>query len=427
MAAGHGRRRYVWRICHWRTLYAVGTEPGSMDELYAMRYPMEFVRLFCSTATRRAAFVRRQRRAILAAGGHRLWGIALDVLCFAAVCDRADGRLLDHLGSPANPEHIAEVVGLSPEQLGRALRLLSGRAVGFIERAAWRPGGTPPGPDGGGIGRRGPCPADGPERGTGDDPDSGQGAGDAERGQGPGGRGPPGEESPGDAAAGAAEEQEQDQEQEQAEGARLSARGKAAAPQDEEEAAPAEQGRPGAREAEAAASGEGQRRQAEAEAARPTGADPAGQVRATEDPDTGVVELTIGEPRSGADPGGGAAGGPPPAGPALDGDAVAWTIFALLYPTERAKQIGAERGGTNGTPLSLRQFTERETAALRSGWDRLAAAHADEQVAFRLGRQRAAEIGRRRVTPHKTAGAIWCHWIRQHTAKQRATAAGGHH
>ena len=130
--AARTARKYVWRIARWAWLYGVRVEPGSDEAEYATMYAMRFVRLHLP-GTREGNYVEAQRRAIRAAGGFELLGIADELLMLAAR-DRWGGRLVDHLGLPAGPREIAEACRVSVDRIGPALRALSRPGIGFAER-----------------------------------------------------------------------------------------------------------------------------------------------------------------------------------------------------------------------------------------------------------------------------------------------------
>jgi len=115
-----------WRICKWRALYAMETQPGSDAEKYSLMYPMQYVKLWCGQSTAEGIFVDLQLAAIRAAGGLELLGIALQLLRMAACRDRFGGRLVDHLGHVASLREIALEFGVSTRRMQAALKTLSG-------------------------------------------------------------------------------------------------------------------------------------------------------------------------------------------------------------------------------------------------------------------------------------------------------------
>jgi len=390
---------------------------------------MEYVRLFAG-GTRRGQVGYVQRRAIQAAGGNRLVGVADWLLVLAAQRDREGGRLVDHSGLPASLNAIAEFLCESRDETVRALRMLSSRRIAFLERVPWQPIGTPIVPQGPAGAAGSPITADVPrvERASGPDGPTGDGT-HAERATGRDGRAPPGRRETGARAemdegnAGPTPQEEEPEAEE-------SASGRPAAPRETEKSA--EEVQPscaatGAREA----TGQGEPT-ADADADVPTGADPkAGAAGSTNG----------GGPRTGADPEPrGSGNGPDPSAGqpgeqtdetvietpgeyrnvpaiAVEPAQMAALIFERLYPNELARRRAADRYGENHTPVTLAEFRERELGALRGTWNGVVlACRNDLEVCdmYRAALDVAGELAAKRTRPDKSWGAVWTSRVYAH-------------
>jgi len=439
---GGGRRgrrpaeAHVWRIAGWERLYWTSPPIGSDAERWAERFVMEYVRLFAG-GTRRGQVGYVQRRAIQAAGGNRLVGVADWLLVLAAQRDREGGRLVDHSGLPASLNAIAEFLCESRDETVRALRMLSSRRIAFLERVPWQPIGTPIVPQGPAGAAGSPITADVPrvERASGPDGPTGDGT-HAERATGRDGRAPPGRRETGARAemdegnAGPTPQEEEPEAEE-------SASGRPAAPRETEKSA--EEVQPscaatGAREA----TGQGEPT-ADADADVPTGADPkAGAAGSTNG----------GGPRTGADPEPrGSGNGPDPSAgqpvQAIGGGVVetpgefrnvpavairpagmAALLYERLYPDAPARRRAADRAGDNCTAITETEFQARELAALRETWRRVVdRCRNDAQLAelHCWAVDYAQTLGRKRTRPRKTWGAVWTQRLYEHAAKRGLT------
>jgi len=435
-----------WRICKWRPLYAVPTEPGSDAERYALMYPMQYVKLWCGQTTAEGIFVDKQLAAIRAAGGQELLGIATQLLRMAACADRFGGRLVDHLGHPASPTEIAVAVGVNARQMQAALRKLSGPRIAFVEqspceavgtpidaRAAARAAHTPNAADErlrpacGGPGEPGTTPGrqvnrDGRQVG-------GQAPGTArQRGTGveftppvsglPDACGPPRDGASGAGYAdGHADDNPQEQEQEQEKGPEQSAGQESAAP----------------KEKRIGKVGNGQDTQARARARTREGeatsqGTSTSQTTATSQ-STGMSQPIADVPiePTGADPMAKEYAGK------VDGgyvDAFVLAMYERLYPDAQFESCEMLKGN-NGRGLSARQFRAREQGAIASGLEAAMAgkSEAERSALWAWCISAAEEVYRRdhRKRRHKPLASVWLWRLKRHrngAARGLAGASG---